>query len=292
MLDVKGRWWALFGWAAAALIEHRSRDRRAGRAGEQGVAAVDANVIARHDRTGFRLLSGIDYGLTIVNCEGVGFTEEGATRSYRSSRREEAAQRTRTRVLNAATSAFTGGYAGVTIRAIASAAGVSVATVELLFGTKARLLKAAIDLAIAGDDQALPVLDRDWTTAAQAATSAEEFLSVVASVIGAAQARSAGLVMAAFEGSSKDAELAELTEQMIAQRAITAGWIVDGLAGKADLREELTRQDALDTIWLLMEPAVFDRLVRHRHWTVDRYQNWFARSAQRLLVADTSASAS
>jgi AcrR family transcriptional regulator len=178
------------------------------------------------------------------------------------------------------------------MRAVAAEAGVSVPTVELLFGTKARLLKAAIDVAIAGDDQAVPVLDRSWTSAALAARSADEFLSVVARVIGAAQARSAGLVLAAFEGSSKDPELAELTAQMIRQRAITAEWIVDRLAATADLREELTRQDAADTMWLLMEPAVFDRLVRHRHWTVDRYQDWFARTARRLLVADIAASRS
>jgi AcrR family transcriptional regulator len=183
-----------------------------------------------------------------------------------------------------------GGYAGATIRAIAAEAGVSVPTVELLFATKARLLKAAIDVAIAGDDEAVPVLERSWTSAAVAATGADEFLVIVARVIGAAQARSAGLVLAAFEGSSKDPELAELTAQMIRQRAITAGWIVDHLAGTADLREELTRQEAEDTMWLLMEPAVFDRLVRHRHWTVDRYQDWFARTARRLLVADIAAS--
>jgi AcrR family transcriptional regulator len=205
------------------------------------------------------------------------------TRSYRSGRREAAAQRTRRRVLEAAASAFAAGYAGATIRAIAAEAGVSVPTVELLFGTKARLLKAAIDVAIAGDDEARPMLDRSWTSEAVAASGADEFLSVVARVIGAAQARSAALVMAVFEGSSKDAELAELTEEMIRQRAVTAGWIVDGLAGKAKLREE--RPDAVDTVWLLMEPAVFDRLVRHRHWTVDQYQNWFARTARRLLVS-------
>jgi AcrR family transcriptional regulator len=223
----------------------------------------------------------------------VGFTEDKPTRSYRSSRREAGARRTRRRILEAAGSAFgVGGYAGATIRAIAAEAGVSVPTVELLFGTKTRLLKAAIDVAIAGDDEAVPVLDRSWTSAAIAATSADEFLSVVARVIGGAQARSAGLVLAAFEGSPKDPELAELTEQMILQRAITAGWIVDGLASKADLRDELTRQDAVDTMWLLMEPAVFDRLVRHRHWTVDRYQDWFARTARRLLVADIPASRS
>ncbi|MCU7727894.1 TetR/AcrR family transcriptional regulator [Actinoplanes sp. KI2] len=223
----------------------------------------------------------------------MGSTEDKATRSYRSNRREEGARRTRRRILEAAGSAFVaGGYAGATIRAIAAEAGVSVPTVELLFGTKTRLLKAAIDVAIAGDDEAVPMLDRSWTSAATAATSAGELLAIVARTVGGAQARSAGLVLAAFEGSAKDPELAELTEQMIQQRAITAGWIVDALAGKADLREELTRQDAVDSMWLLMEPAVFDRLVRHRHWTVDRYQNWFAQTAQRLLVADIPASGS
>jgi hypothetical protein len=147
-------------------------------------------------------------------------------------------------------------------------------------------------VAIAGDDEAVPMLDRSWTTAAVTVTGPDQFLAVVAGVIGAAQARSAGLVLAVFEGSSKDAELAELAEEMIRQRAITAAWIVDGLAGQANLREELTRQDAVDTVWLLMEPAVFDRLVRHRRWTVDRYQNWFARTARRLLVADAPACAS
>jgi TetR/AcrR family transcriptional regulator, regulator of autoinduction and epiphytic fitness len=223
----------------------------------------------------------------------VSLTEDKPSRSYQSSRREAEAQRTRRRILEAAGAVFVaGGYAGATMRAVAAEAGVSVPTVELLFGTKARLLKAAIDVAIAGDDEAVPVLDRSWTSAAVAATGADEFLVVVARVIGAAQARSAGLILAVFEGSSKDPELAELTAQMIRQRSITAGWIVDRLTGTADLRAELTRQDAVDTMWLLMEPAVFDRLVRHRHWSVDRYQDWFARTARRLLVADIPASGS
>jgi TetR/AcrR family transcriptional regulator of autoinduction and epiphytic fitness len=135
----------------------------------------------------------------------VGSTQDKTTRSYRSSRREAGARRTRRRVLEAAGSVFVaGGYAGATIRAIAAEAGVSVPTVELLFATKARLLKAAIDVAIAGDDEAVAVLDRSWTSAAIASASADEFLSIVARTIGAAQARSAGLVLAVFDGSSKD----------------------------------------------------------------------------------------
>lgn len=178
------------------------------------------------------------------------------------------------------------GYAGATVRAIAGQAGVSVPTVELVFGTKARLLKAAIDVAIVGDDEVVPVLERDWTAAALRAQTVEEVLATVAGVLGPAQVRSSGLVLAVFEGSSTDAELADLSDQMNAQRSVTAEWIVDTLAAKAPLRQECSRQNAIETVWVLMDPAVFQRLVRNRGWTVQQYQTWFAGSLRRLLVAD------
>jgi AcrR family transcriptional regulator len=190
-------------------------------------------------------------------------------------------------VVKAATAVFgTLGYGGATMRSVAASAGVSVPTVELLFGTKARLLKGAIDVAIAGDDETVPVLERDWAAAALKVGSAREFLDVVAGVLGPAQARSAGLVLAAFEGSAADSELAEVAEQMIAQREVTAGWIVEGVTAKATLRADLGLQDAIDTVWILMDPALFDRLVRRRGWTVERYQDWFSRSTCRLLIDD------
>jgi AcrR family transcriptional regulator len=180
------------------------------------------------------------------------------------------------------------GYAGATIRAIATEAGVSVPTVELLFATKARLLKAAIDVAIAGDDEPVPVLERTWARAATRSQTVDEFLEIAAGVIGPAQVRSAGLVLAVFEGARTDAELDALAAQMIAQRAKTAAWLVDTMTRKAPLREGCTRKEAIDTVWMLMDPVVFDRLTRHRRWTVPRYQCWFAASVRRLLVAERS----
>jgi AcrR family transcriptional regulator len=206
-------------------------------------------------------------------------------RTYRSTHREAQALHTRRRVIEAATGRFLEcGYAATTIRAIATAADVSVPTVELLFGTKARLLKATIDVAIVGDHEPVAVLDRSWTAAALRATNAEEFLSIVAGVIAPAQVRSAGLVLAAFEGAVTDSELAELSEQLIAQRARTAEWVVDRLASIERLRDSCSRQEAIDTLWMLMDSAVFDRLTRQRHWTVEQYERWLAGSATRLLV--------
>jgi AcrR family transcriptional regulator len=188
-------------------------------------------------------------------------------------------------VIEAATAVFLErGYAAATMRVIAATADVAVPTVELLFGTKPRLLKAAIDVAIVGDDEPVAVLDRSWTSAALAATDAHEFLAIVAGVIAPAQTRSAGLVLAVFEGAATDSALAELATQLIAQRATTAGWLVDRLTGISALRSGCTRQEAIDTVWVLMDPAVFDRLTRHRDWTAEQYERWFAGSITRLLV--------
>jgi AcrR family transcriptional regulator len=213
----------------------------------------------------------------------------GTRRSYRSSVREEQARLTRRRILDAAREAFVArGYAGTTVRAIAAGAGVSVPTVELLFGTKAAVLKAAIDVAIAGDDEPVPVLDRAWTEVARGTAGAEEFLAVVVGVLGPAQQRSAGLVLAALEAAATDPDLAVLSDQLVGQRETTAGWIVDRLAAKATLRPDLGHQEAVETLWLLMDPAVFVRLTRHRHWSLERYQGWIARSVRNLLVADAA----
>jgi AcrR family transcriptional regulator len=193
-------------------------------------------------------------------------------------------------VVEAATAVFLDrGYGGATMQAVAATAGVSVPTVEALFGTKARLLKAAIDVAIAGDDEPVAVLDRPWAKAAAEADNIAEFLSAVAGRIAAAQARSAGLVLAVFEGSSRDAELEALAAQMAAQREVTAAWIVERVTRLAQLRPGCSLDEAVDTVWLLMEPAVFDRLTRQRHWSAERYQLWIGSTIARLLVADGAA---
>ena len=159
-------------------------------------------------------------------------------------------------------------------------------TVEALFGTKARLLKAAIDVAIAGDDEPIPMLQRGWATAASMADDPERLLSELAHVLAPAQARSSGLVLSVFEGAASDRELRDLAAQMTAQRTVMATWIVARLADLGSLREEVKGDEAADTAFALMEPALFERLVRQRYWTLVRYERWIARSLRHLLVAD------
>lgn len=208
-----------------------------------------------------------------------------APRPYHSPTRREQAARTRQAVLAAASEQFRAlGYAGATMGSIAAAAGVSVPTVELAFGTKAELLKVAIDVAIAGDDEPVAVLERPWVARARAAASARAFLAVVADVLTDAAQRADALVLVAFDAARGDARLAPLAAQLKAQRAVTAAWIVEGLVARAPLRAGVDQAQATDVIWLLMDPAVFDRLTSDRGWPPERFAAWFADSALRLLT--------
>jgi TetR/AcrR family transcriptional regulator, regulator of autoinduction and epiphytic fitness len=205
-------------------------------------------------------------------------------RPYRSQRREDQARQTRARICAAATGQFlAAGYAGTTIKAVAAAAGVSVPTVEAAFGTKARLLKAAIDVATAGDDAQVPLLDRTWAVQAAAAPDPGSFVAGFAAVLTASAERAAGLILAALDAAAQDPAIGAVAAQLTAQREVMAAWLVDGLGDRAALREGLDRAEATDTVWLLMDPAVFTRLTRTRGWPPARFQAWFAAAVLRLL---------
>jgi AcrR family transcriptional regulator len=211
--------------------------------------------------------------------------EDKPRRGYVSATRTERAQKTRKRVIESATRLFVQqGYATTTMRAIADEAGVSVPTVELLFGTKAQLLHEVIDVAVAGDDEPVPVLSRAWAADAQSARDLGEFLSVVAQVLSAAQARSAGVMLAAYEAAASDPDIQLLIMDRESQRERTTAWIVNGVVERAGLRPGLDSAAAIDTVWMLMDPVIFNRLMRHRGWSLDRYASWFADSVTRLLV--------
>jgi AcrR family transcriptional regulator len=200
--------------------------------------------------------------------------------------REQRARQTRGRILRAASAQFArSGYGATTIRALASAAGVSVPTVELMFGTKSALLRAAISFAIRGDAEPIAMLDRDWAVRAQATGSIAEFLEIVEPVLTEAQRRSAGLVVAAFEAARADESMRPVADQLRSQRAETAAWIVDGLMKRASLRAEISRDRAIDAVWLLMDPHGFCALTQDRGWTPEQFGRWFTDSVCRLLLA-------
>jgi AcrR family transcriptional regulator len=168
------------------------------------------------------------------------------------------------------------------MRAVAADAGVALPTVELAFGTKARLLKSAIDTATAGDDEPVPMLDRDWAARALATTAPVDFVAECARAVADAAERAAGLALVALEAARTDDDIAAIAAHLLAQRQLMATWLVDGLTRRSPLR--IDEATAIDTVWALLDPALHQRLTRDRSWTPARFETWFADAVLRLLV--------
>src|SRR5690348_867944 len=84
-------------------------------------------------------------------------------RRYVSPLRQEGAARTRQTVLDAARELFAAqGYTATTVEEIAGRAGVAKPTVFAAVGSKQVILKQLRDLALAGDDEPVPVAQRPW----------------------------------------------------------------------------------------------------------------------------------
>jgi TetR/AcrR family transcriptional regulator of autoinduction and epiphytic fitness len=209
-----------------------------------------------------------------------------APRGYRSPRREMQARRTRARIIAAAAQRFLAhGYAGTTMRAVALDAGVALPTVELAFRTKARLLKAVIDVAIAGDDDQVAMLDRQWAKRAESIAGPPDFVAAFARVLAGSAERAAGLAATALEAARADEDIATVAAQLMSQREVMASWLVDGIMHRSALREGTDRAAAVDTVWTLMDPVVFCRLTGDRHWTTAHFERWFTDSVTRLVLS-------
>ena len=217
-----------------------------------------------------------------MSATGTGGT---AARGYRSPRREMQARRTRARIITAAAQQFLAhGYAGTTMRAVALDADVALPTVELAFRTKARLLKAVIDVAIAGDDDQVAMLDRQWAKRAESIAGPPDFVAAFARVLAGSAERAAGLAATALEAARADKDIAAVAAQLMSQREVMASWLVDGIMHRSALREATDRAAAVDTVWALMDPVVFCRLTGDRHWTTARFERWFTDSVTRLVL--------
>src|SRR4029453_15052233 len=81
--------------------------------------------------------------------------------------RADKARANRRRMRAAALTLFTDrGYAATSMQAIADEAGMAVQTLYFTFGSKSALLKEMLDVAVAGDEEPVPTLERPRVRAA------------------------------------------------------------------------------------------------------------------------------
>jgi AcrR family transcriptional regulator len=168
------------------------------------------------------------------------------------------------------------GFSATSIDDIASAAGVARPTVFTAVGGKASILGEAIDLALAGDSEQVPVSRREWFLQMIDEPGQARMLELHARNLRAMYERVADLYVAAEHAATVDPTVAELWSTMQSQRLLGAQEVSSSLASKGPLREGMDEQSVADILWCVATPMDYRRFVRERGWTSERYEKWLA----------------
>lgn len=200
-------------------------------------------------------------------------------RPYRSSQRQEAAEATRARVLDAARALFAErGLDKVTIAEVARAAGVAGSTVYGLFASKAGILRALMQASLFG-----PRFQAAQQVLAGVTDPVElvELTAGVARAIYEAENAELGVIRgaAAFSADLRETEAEFETMRRDMQRARLEALFAAGRA-----RRDLDLAQAQQVMWMLTSRDVYRMLVHDGGWTPDAYQAWLARTLVEALV--------
>lgn len=199
--------------------------------------------------------------------------------------REEKARQTRRAVRAAARRLFVAdGYGATSIKAIAAAAGVSVQTVYVQFGTKPAILAEVLDVAIAGDDSDVAVNARDWMAPVFNLPTAEARLRAYASAVRRIHDGAGEVFVVVAEAAGSDPEIEQLHETAEARRRIGATSVVAAVEEVGSLRDGLVTDQAIDLLWLWNGPLVHRHLTVAAGWSGDAYEVWLADGLVRELL--------
>ena len=208
-------------------------------------------------------------------------------RPYRSALREEQARVTRRAVVEAARDLFVEvGWSRTTIDAVAEQAGVSRRTVFTAVGGKAALLKLALDWALVGDDDPVPMVDRPAVAEMERMTDPRALVALWARFVAELEVRAAPLAHVLAVAADVDAEAAEVHATSERNRLGGAWGFVGRLETIGGLRAGLSGERAVAAALVLMDPAVHRTLVVEHGWTREEYAGWIERSAVAELLGE------
>lgn len=196
-------------------------------------------------------------------------------RGYTSQLRTAQARETRRVVVAAAARLYVAdGFGRTTIEAIAQAAGVSRKTVFTSVGGKVELLKLALNWAVVGDDEPVPLAGRRELDHLKASTDPDAILRDWVHIVTSIGSRVAGLSGALTGAAGVDDDARALWEHAQDQRHAGARAFIAHLAHHHGLRPDLGRNEAADLAWVYSDPALHHRLVIQRGWSIDRFEQW------------------
>lgn len=133
-------------------------------------------------------------------------------------------------------------------------------------------------MAVVGDDELLPLLERPWVTDVRAEPDGGRALGIVIAN-GLEIIERVGPLYGAIQAAAADAEVGELLAGTKAQRLATMQILAAELATKADFAADLSTDTAADVLYAVVSDELYRVLVVERHWSTDAWKTWAYDSA-------------
>ncbi|HEX9993826.1 MAG TPA: helix-turn-helix domain-containing protein [Acidimicrobiales bacterium] len=196
----------------------------------------------------------------------------------------------RAAVVEAARALFTErGYGATTVEAISARSDVPPATVYRLFSSKRGILKALLDVSIAGDDEAVPLADRPPVRSLLADPDPRNRVAGFVAVAAQVNSRTAPIYRILVSAAASDPDAATVLDDLTRERQQGQGRLARSLARAGALRPGLRERDAGDIVHALMSPEVYGLLVVDRGWPPERYERWLTDTLVDQLLAPPGA---
>jgi len=187
---------------------------------------------------------------------------------YHSPLRARQAAQTRDVIVGAAISLFGDrGWAATTLPMVATEAGTAVDTIYSAFGSKSGLLMAAIDRAIAGDDDPTSMVERPELAQFAVGETTQRLRTGVRFTLGVYE-RSVPILRALQEAAASDeAARARLSKYDNDRRNVM-------VAGLTLILGRPAPDELVDAVWALVSPEVFTMLTEGRGWSIADTEAW------------------
>jgi AcrR family transcriptional regulator len=206
-------------------------------------------------------------------------------RKYSSLVREEQAARTRTRILEAASELFLErGYARTTMKDIAAQANVARDTVHAIFGSKARVLTALIDLRLVPDGTVANVTQTPDAQAVRDEVDQRKQIELFAKFIAGISTELRPVFEILRTASAVEPEMAKVFEEMDRFRLSNMQTYAQWIAARGPLR--VSSRQAGEIIWALASLDVGRMLCDEIGWTESQHARWLSDTLIRTLLPD------
>jgi AcrR family transcriptional regulator len=197
-----------------------------------------------------------------------------AKRRYDNRNRAAAAGETRRRVIASAGVCFSAqGYAGTSLREVAAEASVSVETVRAVFGTKVKLLQAWVDHAIVGDDEPVPVVQRERMQTIREADAISDRIVAAAAAAREINSRVVHPYTVVRAAAPSDPDVAEIARELDARHRRDSVTILGWIARDVPFRHGLTKARAVDLADLAASIELYRILVIERRWSAAAFED-------------------